>query len=176
MPKQSEKSRGHAKRMMSTVPQPCGKQWQSRGSAQCAVQQQQEELPEAQRAARGAARGGDGPRAAGARRAAASVCAARKQQRRCNGEEQERNAAHHDETHQTRRTPETARAPTAGRGGHGPPMVSRQLCLQQHPQSTAPCASRTRPCARSPLWRPSASLPLASSLEKKATPSRKWTS
>ena len=31
----------------------CGKQWQSCGLAQCAVQQ--EELPEAQRAARGAA-------------------------------------------------------------------------------------------------------------------------
>jgi len=49
MPKQSAKSRRHVKKM-STVPQPCGKQWQSCGLAQCAVQQ--EELPEAQCAAR----------------------------------------------------------------------------------------------------------------------------
>ena len=62
----------------------CGKQWQSCGLAQYAVQQ--EELLEAQRAAWF---GGDGPRAAGAGRAAASACAARRQQRRCNGEEQE---------------------------------------------------------------------------------------
>jgi len=45
------------------------------------------------------------------------------------------NVDRHDETHQTRRALETARALTAGRGGHGPPTVSRQLCSQHSPQS-----------------------------------------
>ena len=69
-------------------------------------------------AARGARRGGDGPRAAGAGRAAASACAGRGDATEKN---KKANAARHDETHQTRRAPETARALTAGRGGHGPP-------------------------------------------------------
>ena len=126
MPKQSAKSRRHVKKM-STMPQPCGKQWQSCGLAQCAVQQ--EELPEAQRAARGAAGTVPEQRAQGALRPA------RAQRADSRGDATEKNkkanAARHDETHQTRRALETARALTAGRGGHGPPTVSRQLCSQQ---------------------------------------------
>jgi len=91
----------------------CGKQWQSCGLAQCAVQQ--EELPETQRAARGAAGTVPEQRAQGALRPA------RAQRADSRGDATEKNkkanAARHDETHQTRRAPETARAPKAGRGG-----------------------------------------------------------
>jgi len=87
---------------------------------------QQEELPEVQRAARGAAGTVPEQRAQGALRPA------RAQRADSRGDATDKNkkanAARHDETHQTRRAPETARALTAGRGGHGPPTVSRQLC------------------------------------------------
>jgi len=58
----------------------CGKQWQSCGLAQCAVQQ--EELPEAQRAARGAAGTVPEQRAQGALRPARSAQTAEEMQRR----------------------------------------------------------------------------------------------
>jgi len=72
---------------------------------------------------RSARRGGDGPRARRARcgQRVRSAQTAEEMQRRSKEKNQKANAARHDETHQTRRTPETARAPTAGRGGTGPP-------------------------------------------------------
>jgi len=86
-----------------------------------------------QRAARGAAGTVPEQRAQGALRPA------RAQRADSRGDATEKNkkanADRHDETHQTRRALETARALTAGRGGHGPPTVSRQLCSQHSPQS-----------------------------------------
>ena len=94
---------------------------------------QQEELPEAQRAARGAV--GTVPQ----QQAQGALRPARAQRADSRGDATEKNkkanAARHDETHQTRRALETARAQMAGRGGHGPPPVSRQLCSQHSPQS-----------------------------------------
>jgi len=73
-------------------------------------------------AAGGAARGAAGTvseqRAQGALRPAR---AQRADSRRGATENNKANAVRYDETHQTRRAPETARALTAGRGGHGPP-------------------------------------------------------
>ena len=80
---------------------------------------QQEELPEAQRAARGAV--GTVPQ----QQAQGALRPARAQRADSRGDATEKNkkanAARHDETHQTRRALETARALTAGRGGTGPP-------------------------------------------------------
>jgi len=89
----------------------CGKQWQSCGLAQCAVQQ--EELPEAQRAARGAAGTVPEQRAQGALRPAR---AQRAEQRRCNGEEQEI-----ERRSSRRKTPNKAgtRNSTGANGGEG---------------------------------------------------------
>jgi len=73
MPKQSAKSRGHVKRI-STVPQPCGKQWQS-----CALQAWGTETVPVRGAAGGAAGGaardaaGTVPEQRGAGRPAARV-------------------------------------------------------------------------------------------------------
>ena len=112
----------------------CGKQWQSCGLTQCAVQQ--EELPEAQRAARRGRSQSSGPRA----RAAASACAARRQQRRCNGEQQES-----ERPSSRRNTPNKAgtRNSTGANGGQGggtgPPR-----CLDNCANNTPPNLTRQR--------------------------------
>jgi len=89
---------------------------------------QQEELPEAQRAARRGRPQSSGRRARCGQRVRSAQTAEDAKEKN-----KKANAADHDETHQTRRAPETARALTAGRGGHGPPT----RCLDNCANNTA---------------------------------------